>query len=88
MELLVTFNYMLDLQAQEGRTTIIIAHRLSTIENADNIIVIDDGRVVEQGSHSELMKKAGMYHKLVENQVRLIVYPGPEVIKRFRAQLS
>jgi ABC-type multidrug transport system fused ATPase/permease subunit len=48
----------------EGRTSIIIAHRLSTIKNADKIIVIDRGKIVEQGSHRVLLAKEGIYHKL------------------------
>ena len=55
-------------KAREGRTTIIIAHRLSTIQTADVIIGIDNGCVVEMGSHSELMKKEGLYYQLVINQ--------------------
>ena len=55
-------------KAREGRTTIIIAHRLSTIQTADVIIGIEDGRVVEIGSHSELMKKKGLYYDLVNAQ--------------------
>lgn len=47
-----------------GRTTIVVAHRLSTIENADVIVVMDDGVIVEQGSHAELMEKQGYYARL------------------------
>ena len=57
------------LQARQGRTTIVIAHRLSTIQNADVIVGIDSGQVVEQGSHEELMEMQGIYHMLVTNQV-------------------
>ncbi len=52
----------------KNRTTLVIAHRLSTIQNADLIIVLDDGRIVEQGSHSELMQRNGLYRKLIEMQ--------------------
>ncbi|MCQ2550717.1 MAG: ABC transporter ATP-binding protein/permease [Clostridia bacterium] len=52
----------------EGRTTIIIAHRLSTIRKAGHIIVIDKGKIVEEGSHKELLEKGGMYAKLYETQ--------------------
>ena len=52
----------------EGRTSVVIAHRLSTIHNADRIIVIDAGRIAEQGTHAELMAKNGIYAKLIEMQ--------------------
>ena len=53
---------------QKGRTTIIIAHRLSTIKNADRIIVIKDGEIIEQGTHSELIKASSEYLKLTQQQ--------------------
>ncbi len=52
----------------KGRTSIIIAHRLSTLRNCDSIMVVDDGRIVEQGAHAELMKLDGRYAKLVRIQ--------------------
>ncbi|XP_063564719.1 phosphatidylcholine translocator ABCB4 isoform X2 [Gorilla gorilla gorilla] len=55
-------------KAREGRTTIVIAHRLSTVRNADVIAGFEDGVIVEQGSHGELMKKEGVYFKLVNMQ--------------------
>jgi ATP-binding cassette subfamily B protein len=54
-----------------GKTVIIVAHRLSTVRNADSIIVMDEGRIVETGSHSELIAKKGAYYKLVKNQLEL-----------------
>ena len=54
---------------QQGRTTIIIAHRLSTIQNADRIIVLKDGEIIEQGSHNELLKISGEYSKLTQQQI-------------------
>ena len=55
-------------KAREGRTTIVIAHRLSTIQTADVIASIEDGRVVEWGSHAELMDNEGLYYDLVTAQ--------------------
>ena len=52
----------------EGRTTFIVAHRLSTIREADVILVMKDGKVIEQGNHEVLMKKEGFYHHLYESQ--------------------
>ncbi len=52
----------------EGRTSIVIAHRLSTIQGADWIIVVDQGRIIEQGRHKELMERRGIYARLIEMQ--------------------
>ena len=52
----------------EGRTVVIVAHRMSTVESADNIVVLNEGRVVEQGNHAHLMERGGVYARLVENQ--------------------
>jgi ATP-binding cassette subfamily B multidrug efflux pump len=52
----------------KDRTSIVIAHRLSTIEHADKIIVIDDGRIIEQGTHEELLNSKGMYYELYQKQ--------------------
>ncbi|MCY4473965.1 MAG: thiol reductant ABC exporter subunit CydC [Chloroflexi bacterium] len=53
----------------EGRTTVVIAHRLSTIRNADNILVLDEGKVVEQGTHDQLLSHRGLYAQLVNTQM-------------------
>ncbi|HJW93645.1 MAG TPA: ABC transporter ATP-binding protein [Thermoanaerobaculia bacterium] len=67
----------------EGRTTFVIAHRLSTIRNADQIVVIEDGRVLERGTHDELMELGGRYRALYEKQygiaINLFVNPGEEL---------
>lgn len=67
-----------ELQIQEafdemmrGRTTFIVAHRLSTIKNADLILVMDKGRILEQGTHQELLKKRGFYYNLYNSQFNL-----------------
>ena len=52
----------------KGKTSIIIAHRLSTIISADKIIVIDNGKILEEGTHKELINKNGLYKKIYESQ--------------------
>jgi len=63
----------------KDRTSIIIAHRLSTVKDADRILVIDDGRIVEEGTHEELIEKGGLYSHLYEMQFK---EPEPITIKR------
>jgi ATP-binding cassette subfamily B protein len=55
----------------KDKTAIIIAHRLSTVRNADNILVLDNGEIVEQGSHEELMRARGLYHYLNHQQLNV-----------------
>ena len=57
-------------RVMEGRTSIVIAHRLSTVLAADRILVLDEGRLVEQGTHTELMDLGGLYSRLYETQFR------------------
>jgi ATP-binding cassette subfamily B protein len=53
---------------RRGRTSFVIAHRLSTIRNADTIVVMDAGRIVEQGSHHDLLRRHGFYYRLYNSQ--------------------
>ena len=55
----------------KGKTVVIVAHRLSTVQHADNIIVLDKGKIVEEGTHQELTEKQGAYYTLVKNQLEL-----------------
>lgn len=59
-----------------GRTSFIIAHRLSTIRHADHILVLDHGRIMEQGNHEELMRHQGIYHGLIQAQYRFLKETG------------
>ncbi|HET9360829.1 MAG TPA: ABC transporter ATP-binding protein [Vicinamibacterales bacterium] len=69
-------------QLRSGRTTFVIAHRLSTIRSADQILVIEEGRVVEQGTHEELLALGGRYRQLYDKQYRLetdrFINPGED----------
>ena len=58
-------------ELMKGRTTFVIAHRLSTIRKADQILVVEDGRIVEQGNHDDLIAKEGRYHQLFTYQARI-----------------
>lgn len=55
----------------KGKTVVVVAHRLSTVRNADKIVVLDKGKVVEEGTHKELTEKKGLYYQLVKNQLEL-----------------
>lgn len=55
----------------KGRTVVVVAHRLSTVKNADQIIVLDNGKVVETGNHASLIDRQGTYYNLVKNQLEL-----------------
>lgn len=54
-----------------GKTVVIVAHRLSTVKNADKIVVVEEGRIIETGTHVDLVKKRGSYYNLVKNQLEL-----------------
>lgn len=55
----------------KGKTAVVIAHRLSTVKNADQIVVLERGKIVEKGNHSELVNLKGRYYELIKNQLEL-----------------
>jgi ATP-binding cassette, subfamily B (MDR/TAP), member 1 len=73
-----------NLQAQEGRTTVVIAHRLSTIRNVDTIYVFKDGEIMEFGNHEELMQKKKHYYDMVMMQT----FPGSETDESQKGKLK
>lgn len=55
----------------KGKTVVVVAHRLSTVKNADQIVVIDKGHIIEVGKHKDLIESKGAYYNLVKNQLEL-----------------
>ncbi|MEP0762806.1 MAG: ATP-binding cassette domain-containing protein, partial [Chloroflexota bacterium] len=70
----------------KGRTSFVVAHRLSTIRNADQVFVIDDGRIIERGTHESLLEARGFYYSLYMSQFRRDV-PAPSNGRRAREAL-
>ena len=68
----------------EGRTTIVIAHRLVTVRHVDRIIVLDNGKIIEEGNHEQLMKKNGYYAKLYDTYFKHQSY---EFLEEHKAKL-
>jgi len=72
--------------AAQGRTTLIIAHRLSAVRFADLIVVLEHGRIVEQGTHGELLAQSGRYATVCQLQFMAVPSGGSIGPKRFRSQ--
>jgi ABC-type multidrug transport system fused ATPase/permease subunit len=64
-----------------GRTTFVIAHRLSTVRRADMILLMEDGRVIERGTHESLMAARGVYHRMVLRQMESAGSNGDELLR-------
>ncbi|MBQ2419928.1 MAG: hypothetical protein II284_00850, partial [Clostridia bacterium] len=64
----------------KGRTTISVAHRLSTLRNADRLIVLEDGRLEESGTHNELIEKQGIYYRLAQLQSKSMTIEGDDML--------
>ena len=58
----------------QGRTTLVVAHRLSTVKNADEILVVSSGEIIERGNHQELIEQNGVYKKLYDSQFKDELY--------------
>jgi ABC-type multidrug transport system fused ATPase/permease subunit len=69
--------------AMEGRTCFIIAQRLSTIKNADRIMVLDDGKIIEFGTHTELLARDGVYRRIYETQ---FLQTAPESVPKIQVK--
>jgi ABC-type multidrug transport system fused ATPase/permease subunit len=72
----------------QGRTTIVIAHRLSTVRNADQIVVLSEGRIAEQGTHAELMRLHGIYWNLNQVQQRAAMDEYEPVMAQLAAPVT